>query len=312
MGHGAVAPVGEDLFSLGVAAVVLFGLEHDERGVGEDGVVAPGREQFALPGGRGLGAQVAADDQPGGDAQLVIPARGSRILGAVQPRTSVEFGNFTKAWSYVPFGRFMVNGVIVSGLGTLIVVSSSAMAAYAFSRLKWRGRDGVFLIYLGTLMIPQEVLIVPMFVMMRKLGWVNSYAALIVPWAFTAFGTFLLRQFFLTLPAELEEAAHIDGANRARIFLRILLPLVKPALGTLAVFSFIGYWNSFLWPLLVISNVNMATVPLGLDMFLGQTGNQWNLLMAASTISILPSALLVIALQRYLVRGIALSGLGGR
>lgn len=226
--------------------------------------------------------------------------------------SSIEWGNFAAAWNYLPFGRFMLNGLIVSGIGTLIVVLTSAMAAYAFSRLKWRGRDGTFLIYLGTLMVPQEVLIVPMFILMRNLGWVNSYQALIIPWAFTAFGTFLLRQFFLTLPDELEEASRIDGASRWTSFTRIILPLATPALGTLAVFTFIGYWNSFLWPLLIVSDVNMATVPLGLNMFLGQTGNQWNLLMAASTISVIPSAIIVIALQRYLVSGIALSGMGGR
>ncbi|MEV8084955.1 carbohydrate ABC transporter permease [Pseudarthrobacter oxydans] len=226
--------------------------------------------------------------------------------------SSIQWGNFADAWNYLPFGRFMLNGILVSALGTLLVVITSAMAAYAFSRLRWRGRNGVFLIYLGTLMIPQEVLIVPMFILMRNLGWVNSYQALIIPWAFTAFGTFLLRQFFLTLPDELEDAARIDGANRFTSFTKILLPLVRPALGTLAVFTFIGYWNSFLWPLLIVSDVNMATVPLGLNMFLGQTGNQWNLLMAASTISILPSVLMVLGLQRYLVKGIALSGLGGR
>lgn len=226
--------------------------------------------------------------------------------------SSIEWGNFAAAWTYLPFGRFMLNGLIVSGIGTLIVVATSALAAYAFSRLRWRGRDNIFLIYLATLMIPQEVLVVPMFIIMRQLGWVNSYQALIIPWAFTAFGTFLLRQFFLTLPKELEEAARVDGASRWTTFWRILLPLTVPALGTLAVFTFIGYWNSFLWPLLVVSDVELATVPLGLNMFMGQTGNQWNLLMAASAISILPSAILVIGLQRYLVSGIALSGMGGR
>jgi len=241
--------------------------------------------------------------KPAGEVFATPPALiGSRI----------QWSNFIDAWTYLPFGRFMLNGVIVAGLGTIMVVLTSAMAAYAFSRIRWKGRDGTFLMYLATLMIPQEVLIVPMFILMRNLGWVNSYQALIVPWAFTAFGTFLLRQFFLTLPDELEEAARIDGAGRWTSFVRIILPLSKPALGTLAVFTFIGYWNSFLWPLLIVSDVNMATVPLGLNMFLGQTGNQWNLLMAASTISVIPSALIVILLQRYLVSGIALSGMGGR
>lgn len=226
--------------------------------------------------------------------------------------SSIQWGNFRDAWTYLPFGRFMINGVLVASIGTLIVVISSAMAAYAFSRIRWRGRDGVFLMYLGTLMIPQEVLVVPMFILMRYLDWVNSYMALIIPWAFTAFGTFLLRQFFLTVPQELEDAARIDGASRVRVFSQVILPLAIPAVGTLAVFTFIGYWNSFLWPLLVVSDVNMATVPLGLNMFLGQTGNQWNLLMAAAAISILPSVFIVLVLQRYLVSGIALSGMGGR
>lgn len=226
--------------------------------------------------------------------------------------SEIMWSNFAEAWTYLPFGRFMMNGIIVSGVGTLVVVVSSSMAAYAFSRLRWRGRDGVFLVYLGTLMIPQEVLVVPMFILMRYLGWIDSYLGLIVPWAFTAFGTFLLRQFFLTIPDELEDAARIDGANRWRTFAQIVAPLALPAVGTLAVFTFIGYWNSFLWPLLVVSDVNMATVPLGLNMFLGQTGNQWNLLMAAAAISVIPSAIIVLALQRYLVSGIALSGMGGR
>ena len=230
-----------------------------------------------------------------------------RIVGS-----ELRWHNFIDAWNYLPFSRFIINGLVVSGIGTAIVLVSSSLAAFAFSRLHWRGRDGVFLIYLGTLMIPQEVLVVPMFMIMRELGWINSYAGLIMPWAFTAFGTFLLRQFFMTLPRELEEAAIIDGASIWMVYWRILLPLTKPAMGTLAVFTFIGYWNSFLWPLLIVSDVNMATVPLGLNMFLGQTGNQWNLLMAAATISVIPSALLVIALQKYLVKGIVLSGLGGR
>lgn len=226
--------------------------------------------------------------------------------------SSLQFSNFIDAWNYLPFGRFMVNSILVAGIGTLINVVTSALAAYAFSRVQWRGRSGVFFVYLMTLMVPQEVLAVPMFIMMQKLGWVNSYIALILPWAFSAFGTFLLRQFMLSLPDSLEEAAMIDGASRFRIFVQIIVPLTKPALLTLAVFTFIGYWNSFLWPLLIISDVKMATVPLGLNMFLGQTGNQWNLLMAAATISILPAAIMVAILQKYLVQGIAMSGMGGR
>ncbi|MGA8113659.1 MAG: carbohydrate ABC transporter permease [Actinocatenispora sp.] len=223
-----------------------------------------------------------------------------------------QWGNFGRAWTYVPFGRFMLNGLVVAGLGTVIVLVTSGLAAYAFARLHFRGRDTFFLVYLGTLMIPQEVIVVPMFILMRNLGWVNSYQALILPWAFTAFGTFLLRQFFLSVPQEYEDAARVDGASRLRILLQVMAPLAAPAFGVLAVFTFITYWNSFLWPLIIVNSQNMATIPLGLNMFLGQHGSQYNYQMAASTLSVLPSVVLVLALQRYLVKGIAMSGLGGR
>jgi multiple sugar transport system permease protein len=224
----------------------------------------------------------------------------------------IQWGNFAAAWNYVPFGRFMLNGLLVGGIGTLLVLITSSSAAYAFARLNFRGRDRLFLAYLGTLMVPQEVIVVPMFILMKHFGWVDSYRALILPWAFTAFGTFLLRQFFLTIPREMEDAARMDGASRFRILWNIILPMATPALAVLAVFTFINYWNSFLWPLIIINSQEHATVPLGLNMFMGQYGSQWNYLMAASTISILPSVLLVLATQRYLVEGIALTGVGGR
>jgi multiple sugar transport system permease protein len=226
--------------------------------------------------------------------------------------SEIAWHNFADAWNFLPFGRFMVNGLVVSVLGTLVVIVSSTLAAYAFARLRFRGRERIFVLYLSTLMIPQEVLVVPMFILMQQLGWVNSYAALVLPWAFTAFGTFLLRQFFLGIPRELEEAAMVDGAGRIRVLLQVIIPTAKPAIAVLSVFTFINYWNSFLWPLIVVNTAEMATVPLGLNMFRGQQGNQWHLMMAASIISMLPSAVLLLLLQRHLVRGIALSGLGGR
>jgi len=189
---------------------------------------------------------------------------------------------------------------------------ASAMSGYAFARLNFRFRGGLFVLYLSTLIVPQEVIVIPMFLVMQRLGWVNSYQALILPWAFTAFGTFLLRQFFLTIPRELEEAAKIDGCGHIRILSSIIIPISAPALAVLAVFTFISYWNSFLWPLIIINDTAKMTVPLGLDLFLGQQGQRWELLMAAATISMVPTVILVLALQKYLVRGIALSGLGGR
>jgi multiple sugar transport system permease protein len=246
------------------------------------------------------------------------------VLSAVKPSaevftvppkpfgSSIMWGNFAEAWNYLPFGRFILNTVFVAGVGTAITLVASALSGYAFARLNFRYRGGLFVLYLSTLIVPQEVIVIPMFLVMKELGWVNSYQALILPWAFTAFGTFLLRQFFLTVPKELEEAAKLDGCGHLRILTRIFVPVSTPALAVLAVFTFISYWNSFLWPLITISDTNKMTVPLGLQLFLGQQGQRWELLMAASTIAMVPTIVLVLALQKYLVRGIALSGLGGR
>jgi multiple sugar transport system permease protein len=226
--------------------------------------------------------------------------------------SEVKFSNFVEAWNYLPFGRFILNTLFVAGIGTLITLVASAMSGYAFARLNFRFRGGLFLLYLSTLIVPQEVIVIPMFLVMQRLDWVNSYQALILPWAFTAFGTFLLRQFFLTIPRELEEAAKIDGCGHIRILRNVIVPIAAPALAVLAVFTFINYWNSFLWPLIIINDTDKMTVPLGLELFLGQQGQRWELLMAAATISMVPTVILVLALQKHLVRGIALSGLGGR
>lgn len=227
--------------------------------------------------------------------------------------SSIEWGNYVEVFEYAPFGRYLINGMLVAVFGTAITLAASALSGYAFARLKWRGRGATFAIFLATMMLPQEVIIVPSFVLMRELGWVNSYAALIVPWAFTALGAFLLRQFFLSVPQELEDAARIDGAGTFGTFWRVMFPLARPTLAVLAVFTFITYWNSFLWPLIVVNDVSaLGTIPLGLQQFFGQQGTQWHLIMAASVISMLPTTILLIVLQRHLVRGIVTSGLGGR
>ncbi|WP_406457310.1 carbohydrate ABC transporter permease [Streptomyces sp. NBC_01622] len=251
-----------------------------------------------------FGYMVATSLKPADEVFTTPP----RLLGS-----QIRWQNYGDVLDFLPFGRFVLNGFLVAFCGTAVVVVASSLSAYAFARLRWRGRNTVFLGFLMTLMIPQEVLVVPMYILMRWLGWVDSYQALILPWAFTAFGTFLLRQFFLTVPRELEEAAWIDGAGVVRGFLLIMLPLARPALAVLAVFTFISYWNSFLWPLIVIDNVEAkGTVPVGLNLFFGQQGSRWNLVMAASVMSMAPTALLVLLLQRHLVRGIASTGLAGR
>jgi multiple sugar transport system permease protein len=225
----------------------------------------------------------------------------------------MRWGNFAQAWSYLPFGRFFLNTAFVAGAITVIVVTVSSLAAYAFARLRFRGRDSLFVVYLATLMVPQAVLVIPLFLMMTWLDWVNTYTALIVPMAFGSFGAFLLRQFFLTIPLELEEAAMIDGASRFKIFWSVILPLSAPALGLLALFTFTGHWNSFLWPLIVVHETERATIPLGLTMFHGEQGTEWNYLMAGAAISMAPGVALTILLQRHIFRSIALgSGFGGR
>ena len=246
---------------------------------------------------------------------LVSALKPSAEVFTVPPKlfgSEVKFSNFVEAWNYLPFGRFILNTLFVAGIGTLITLVASIMSGYAFARLNFRFAGGLFVLYLSTLIVPQEVIVIPMFLVMQRLGWVNSYQALILPWAFTAFGTFLLRQFFLTIPRELEEAAKIDGCGHIRILRSVIVPISAPAIAVLAVFTFISYWNSFLWPLIIINDTNKMTVPLGLQLFLGQQGQRWELLMAAATISMVPTVILVLALQKYLVRGIALSGLGGR
>lgn len=246
------------------------------------------------------------------------------FLTALKPRNEVfttpprAFGseilwsNFVAAWTVVPFGRFILNGFVVAVLGALLSVVVAVLSAYAFSRLQFRFRDRLFLLFVGTLVLPQEVLVVPLFIMMNKLGLVDSYTALIVPFAFTAFGTFLMRQFFLTIPIEYEEAARIDGASRMRTLVSVLLPQLRAPLSVLGVFSFIGYWNSYLWPLIVINSPEKATIPLGLTLFTGERGTEWHYVMAASTLAVVPSVLIVALLQRQLVKGVSMGGFGGR
>lgn len=227
--------------------------------------------------------------------------------------SEVRWGNFLEVFRYGPFVKYIVNSFIVSVAGTLVVLVVSTMAGYAFGRLRWRGRDVVFVLFLGTLMVPQEVLVVPMFILMQWLGWVNSYQALILPFAFTAFGTFLIRQFMRGIPYELEEAARVDGAGPVRTFMKIILPLTKSPIAVLAVFTFISFWNSYLWPLIVVVDYSTyGTLPIGLATFSSQNGTRWDLQMAASIIAMIPTTAMVIALRKYLVKGIAMSGMGGR
>ena len=242
--------------------------------------------------------------------------RPDREVFAMPPRllpSAIQWYNFVAAWRYLPFGRFFLNSAFVAASVTVIVLVVSSLSGYAFARLKFPGRGGLFIVYLATLMVPQAVIVIPLFLMMGVFDWVDTYQGLIVPVAFSSFGTFLLRQFFLTIPQELEDAARIDGASHMRILLTIFLPLSLPALGLLALFTFTGQWNSFLWPLIAVNSTDHATLPLGLTMFQGQQGTQWNYMMAGATISMVPGLLLTILMHRYIFKSIAIgSGFGGR
>jgi multiple sugar transport system permease protein len=222
-----------------------------------------------------------------------------------------QFVNYTSLWRDFPMSAWIWNSFKISGLVTLGVVATSALAAYAFARIEFPGRNIIFLAFLATLMIPGMVYQVPKFAMIQELGWQNSHMALIVPALSSAFGVFLLRQFFLTLPKELEEAARMDGAGHFRIFTRIILPLSGPALATLAVFTFIGTWNDFLNPLLFIDDYEKYTLQIGLT-FLNEQHRSvvnFNRLMAGDVIALVPMIAVFIVAQRYYVRGIALTGI---
>jgi multiple sugar transport system permease protein len=223
-----------------------------------------------------------------------------------------RFENFGVIWKLVPFGRIYLNSIIVATCTTLGVLLTSSMAAYAFARIKFWGRDVIFVLYLGTIMIPEWVLIIPLFLIIKDLGWLNSYQGLIVPGLCSAMATFLLRQFFRTVPKDYEEAAFMDGANRFQILGQVILPLAKPALLTVGLLNFMGSWNTFLWPLLITDEVEMQTLPLALSRLAlspAWTRVDWGAMMGATLLTILPIVIIYAMLQDYFIRGIALSGL---
>jgi len=250
--------------------------------------------------------------------------------------------NFVEVWQKVPFLRYYINSVVVAVVVTAGQVFTSAMAAYAFSRMKWRGRDMVFLLYLATMMIPGSVTMIPNFIIMKLLpellsgslpfiDWMglrflgtgpdapsvgrllglDSYFALIAPGMFSAFGTFLLRQFFMTLPKDLDEAARIDGCGHWRIFILVIMPLSVPGLTTLSVLTFISAWGAFLWPLIVTHQESMRTLPVGLQSFQGQFGTEWHLMMAASLLMLLPVIIVFLVGQRFFVSNITVGAVKG-
>lgn len=226
----------------------------------------------------------------------------------------VYWKNYLDVWKVVPFARFYLNSIFVVVCVTFGQVITSAGAAYAFARLKFPGRDKIFFAYLATMMIPGSVTMIPVFALMRSFGWIDTYKALIIPAIFSAYGTFLLRQFFMTIPRDLEDAAKIDGCSLWGIFWRVIMPLSHTAIATLTIFVSLGNWVSFMWPLLVTNSIEKRTLPVGLAYFqeLYQYAQpDWGLLMAGSLITMVPVVIIFLFNQRFFVEGIKLTGMKG-
>lgn len=243
------------------------------------------------------------------------------ILASFKARSEVEQlnpiptvwhpDNYAKVFEQIPFAKYYFNSIFIAAWVTVLQCLTSAMAAYAFSRIQWKGRDSVFRLYLTTLMIPGVVTMIPNFTLMVKLHLLDSYAGLIVPAAFSVFGTFLLRQFMLTIPRALDEAASMDGATHWQVFWDVILPLARPGVITLAVFTFMGTYGSFTWPLIMIKSEGLRTLPIGMLFFDTIYGKQTELIMAASVMNIVPLILLFVVTQKFLVEGIQLGAVKG-
>ena len=225
--------------------------------------------------------------------------------------SGIHWQNYPDAWNAAPFGRYFANSLIVtlaSVAGNLVFCS---LAAYAFARLRFFGRDVLFVVLLATLMVPFQVTMIPTFLIVKDLGLINTIGALIAPNLVTPFGIFLLRQFFRTIPVELEEAARMDGCSRLGVLLRIVIPLSTPALATLAIVTFLWTWNDFLWPLIAVTSPQASTVQLGLASFQGAHQTNWTLLMAGNVMALAPMLIVFIVAQRYFVQSLASTGLKG-
>jgi multiple sugar transport system permease protein len=223
--------------------------------------------------------------------------------------SKLNFDGYRQVWSEVPFGHMYLNSFIVAGAVTVGQLITSALAGYAFARLDFPGRDVIFMIYISAMMIPHQATLIPSFMLVRKLGMLDRYSGLIVPFVAGPFGAFMLRQFFLSMPRSLEEAAIIDGCSRFGVLTRIVLPLCKPAMVTLGLFQFMFSWNSFMWPLIVTNRSSMRTLQVGLALLRAEEATNWPMLMAATAMATLPIVIIFLAAQRQFIESIAFTGL---
>jgi multiple sugar transport system permease protein len=233
---------------------------------------------------------------------------------AVPPRVFPEkcrFENYGDAWNEAPFARYFVNTAIVAVTVTASVIVTSLLAGYAFAMMEFPGKGVLFVLYLSTMMIPFEVVLVPNFATINALGWQDTYAALIVPWMANVFSVFLIRQTLMSLPKDFRDAALVDGCGHLRYLWYVAAPLVRPVLITSGLLAFLGSWNAFLWPLVVTNSKEMRVIQFGLQMFLREDANEYHLLMAASTFTILPIVIVYVVAQRYFIEGVSGTGLKG-
>lgn len=220
-----------------------------------------------------------------------------------------EWQNFITAWNTAPFGRYFLNSFFIAVTTTIGEVTSTIFAAYAFAKMDFLGKKPLFLAFLGTMMIPGEMLLVPNYIFMSQIHWINTYQVLIIPWLTSVFGIFLLRQFFMTIPDDLWDAARIDGCSRLRFLWGVIVPLSRPGITTVALFKFIGSWNAFLWVLIMTNTPIMRTVPVGLSFFRSDVGTDYELLMSASFMAMLPILILFFFAQKQFIQGITRTGL---
>ncbi len=222
-----------------------------------------------------------------------------------------QWVNYKRIWSKIPLGIFTFNTVKLTVIITVIQLITSSFAAYGFSKCNFKGRDGLFLCYVATIAIPWQVYMLPQYSMMNQMHLVDTHLSIILLQSFTAFGVFLIRQFYISIPNELLEAARIDGLNEYGIYFRIILPLSKPALATLTIFSFVSVWNDFMGPMIYFNSTAKKTIQLGIRMFISQYSAEYGLIMAASVVSLIPVLIIFLAFQQFFVQGVATSGLKG-
>lgn len=223
-----------------------------------------------------------------------------------------QWHNYIELFQVIPFGRAFLNSLIITVSITILQLIVCSMAAYAFACMTFRGREVLFLVYLAALMVPSQVTLIPNFMFVRQLGWIDTYQGLILPFAFSSFGTFLLRQYFKTIPRELLEAARLDKCGHWRIYFYIVLPLARPALGALAIFAFVSQWNNFLWPLITTTRPEMQTVQVALATLQGQFNTDWPLLMTGSVLAVAPVLIIFIFGNRAFISGLTAGSFGGR